>query len=296
MGHGCRPLRARSVIVPLALTLCAVSPHAARCQASTLPNAPSTVFRELSSGSAEMSTSNAEADLRPPASDPLPCPAAEISPEAEAASASASCAEQYPLRRVVDSNLRQSLTSSQKGVLAVRGIVDPLNLAVVAGEAGVAIGSNAHTAYGPGLKGFGRLTGYDLLGESTGEFFGTFLIPSLTHEDPRYRRMQNASVKRRVFHALARTFVAEHDDGRTMPNYATLLTYPITAELGNLYVPGGHTSGEATMRRIGVGIATDPIGNLIAEFLPDIARRVHVRSLFIQQIVNEAALNSTNSP
>ena len=199
------------------------------------------------------------------------------------------CTAQTNLSIVINAEDRRPLTSGQKGLLAVRDVVDPFNLVVVLSEAGAGVGFNAHSAYGPGLKGFGRLAGYGLVQDAQGEFFGTYLIPSLTHEDPRYRRMQHASVPRRILHALERTVVAQHDDGRYMPNYATLLTYPISAELSNLYVPGVQGNAGATARRIGIGLATDPAGNLIAEFLPDLARRIHVRSIFIQQIVNQMA-------
>jgi hypothetical protein len=217
----------------------------------------------------------------PPSTQPVPPPATQPPP----------CIAQNPLQIVVNSEERQPLTSGQKGKLFLRVAANPFNLLVVTAEAGIGVGADPHSPYGPGLKGFGRLTGYQLLQDTQAGFFGTYLIPSLVHEDPRYRRMQNASVKRRIVHALARTVIAQHDDGRTMPNYATLLTYPISAELSNLYVPGVQCNARGTANRIAIGLATDPAGNLISEFLPDIARRIHVRSVFIQQIVNNMALN-----
>lgn len=251
---------------------------------SPLPEAPSAIYAANNSGMA------AQTALLPP------CPPA-LAPGASAALANPqssgsslpgppACVNLNPLRIVVDAEVRQPLTARQKALLAGRDIVDPFNLIVIAGEAGIGVATNAHSAYGPGFKGFGRLAGYDLVQDAQGEFFGTFLIPALAHEDPRYRRMQNASVRRRFLHALERTVIAQRDDGRNMPNYSTLLTYPISAELSNLYVPGIQSDGASTARRIAIGLATDPAGNLIAEFLPDLARRIHVRSVVIQEIVN----------
>ncbi len=197
------------------------------------------------------------------------------------------------LASVVDSNQFTPLSSRQKGTLAIREVVDPFNLIALTGQAGLSIAADAHTAYGPGFKGFGRLTGYALVGDATGAFFGVYAIPSLVHEDPRYRRMQNASLKRRILHAVAHTVIAQSDDGHTIPNYATLATYPITAELANLYVPGVQDNGPSTVRRVALGVATDPISNLVAEFLPDFARHIHLRSVFFQQIVNQVALGTT---
>lgn len=109
------------------------------------------------------------------------------------------------------------------------------------------------------------------------------------HEDPRYRRLPHASVPRRFLHALSRTIIAQSDDGKSMPNYATLLTNPICAEISNLYVPGVNGNGPSTVARIMTGYATDPIDNLITEFLPDVASHIHVHGIFVQRIPNKIA-------
>ncbi len=69
-----------------------------------------------------------------------------------------------------------------------------------------------------------------------------------------------------------------------MPNYATLINVPLSAEISNLYVPGIGTNAPDTAKRVLVGYATDPIGPLVAEFLPDFAKRVHIHIVFAQQI------------
>ena len=268
--------------------------HAQAFAAVDLPDAPSAVLAV-----ALLAADTPKTKLPPCPSAPA-ANAAEASSEGSAALGAASpalappdCVTENPLRTVVNSSTRQPLSVRQKGVLAAREVVDPFNLVAIAGQAAIGVARNSHSAYGPGFKGFGKLTGYAMVQDAQGEFFGTFLIPSLTHEDPRYRRMQNASAPRRILHALQRTLITNHDDGSPTLNLATLLTYPISAELSNLYVPGVHGNAPSTAKRIGIGLATDPIGNLIAEFLPDVARRIHVRSIFIQQIVNQMALGAT---
>ena len=78
-----------------------------------------------------------------------------------------------------------------------------------------------------------------------------------------------------------------------MPNYGTLATYPIGAALANLYVPGLHTDARSTAKRVAVGLALDPADGLINEFLPDVARRIHVRIVFFQQILNNLSAAPT---
>ena len=199
--------------------------------------------------------------------------------------------EKNPIQPIVTLRAKQ-LNSHEKGVLAARNFLDPFNFVTITGYSAIAVAANSHTPYGPGVAGFGRLAGYGLAQDAQGEFFETYLIPSLAHQDPRYHRMAGAPFKRRLGHAVVHTFVSQHDDGSPMPNYATLLNYPISAELSNLYVPGIQTDGASTARRIAVGLATDPAGSIIAEFLPDVARRIHVRIVFVQQVLNQVMVGS----
>jgi hypothetical protein len=201
------------------------------------------------------------------------------------------CQEQNPIQPIVIERAAP-LTSNEKGKLALRDFIDPFNLATIATYSAVAIGSNSHSPYGPGWAGFGRLTGYGLAQDAQGEFLETYAIPSLVHEDPRYHRMPTASIKRRIGHAIEHTYVSQHDDGRPMPNYATLLTYPIGAEISDEYVPGIQTDIKSTGRRVALGIATDPAGALVAEFLPDVAKRIHIHIVFVQEILNRMVVGA----
>jgi hypothetical protein len=221
--------------------------------------------------------SSAEADSADPAREP--CPDAP---------------DTY--KRFLDTPVPTALTVEQKARLALHNLKDPGNLATIIATAGFTIGIDSHTAYGPGWKGFGKNAGVSLLQDTTGEFFGTFLIPSLTHEDPHYHRMPNASVPRRFFHALSRTVIAQHDDGTPMPNYATLLTYPICSEISNLYVPGIRGNGPSTVARIMTGYATDPIENEMTEFLPDLAKHIHLQVIFVQRVLNQVDSDQYSLP
>jgi hypothetical protein len=81
-----------------------------------------------------------------------------------------------------------------------------------------------------------------------------------------------------------------------MPNYGTLLAYPINAELSNLYVPGIESDSASTTKRILTGYALDPVNNLLAEFLPDVAKYLRVRVVFLQRILNNIASSQGNLP
>src|SRR5271154_2137014 len=200
----------------------------------------------------------------------------------------------YPYQRFLTSNVVIPMTWQQKGYLALHDLTDPANFGTILGISAITVGANSHTAYGPGLKGFGKIVGVSLLEDATGQFFGAFAIPAIAHQDPRYFRMPHARLTKRIVYSISRTVISRSDYGKSMPNYATLLNYPIGAELANLYVPGIQTNAASTVERVFTGYALDPSNNLLNEFLPDVASRVHIRIIFVQRILNNIASgNST---
>ena len=191
--------------------------------------------------------------------------------------------------RFVDGPGPGHLTPRDKAWLAVRGFLDPFNAVTILGNAAIGIGFDSHSAYGPGMPGFGRYVGVSYAQDLTGEFFGTFLIPSIVHQDPHYHRMPKARIPRRVEHAIIQVVWTQSDSGKHMPNYANLVGFAIEGEISDLYVPGQQTNLPATAARYATGIATAPIDNFITEFLPDVARHIHVQVVIIQNIINQVA-------
>jgi hypothetical protein len=201
----------------------------------------------------------------------------------------------------------EPLTPAEKAHLAVHNLLDPFNFVTIAGDAGIAVASNSHSPYGPGMPGFGRYVGVSFTEDMTGEFFGTFLIPSIVHQDPHYHRMGNttkspipgappvttkdtvSSIARRARHAIVQVVWTQGDDGKGMVNYANIVGFAIEGEIANFYVPGQRTNLPSTAERYGTGLATAPIDNFITEFLPDVARHIHVRDVFVQRIINQVA-------
>lgn len=181
------------------------------------------------------------------------------------------------------------LTPKEKAHLAAKNLLDPFNAVTILGNAAIAVGSNAYSPYGPGMPGFGRYVGVSYSEDMTGEFFGTFLIPSVFHQDPHYHREPQATIPHRILHAVVQVVWTQGDNGKGMPNYADVLGFPIDAEIANLYVPGEKTNLQSTAARVATGWALAPTDNFITEFLPDVAKRIHVRIVFVQQIINQVA-------
>jgi hypothetical protein len=189
-------------------------------------------------------------------------------------------------QRFVDSGIHP-LTARQKGILAFRNTTNPYNFATIGFLSAISVASDPHSAYGPGFPGFSRNFGVAYCETAVGEFFGTFLIPAIAHQDPHYHRMPNAHYPRRILHAITQVVWAKSDYGVGMLNYSNLITTAVGDGLGNLYVPGRNKSWGSAAARYTTAIATDPIGNFVTEFLPDVARRVNIQIVLVQRIVNQ---------
>ncbi|HTC76663.1 MAG TPA: hypothetical protein VK684_13870, partial [Edaphobacter sp.] len=111
----------------------------------------------------------------------------------------------YPYQRFLTSNIVIPMTWQQKGYLALHDLADPVNFATILGISAITVGTDPHSAYGPGLKGFGKSVGVSYLQDATGQFFGAFAIPVIAHQDPRYFRMPHAPFTKRLVYSISRT-------------------------------------------------------------------------------------------
>ncbi len=192
-------------------------------------------------------------------------------------------------KRFMDGPQVKPLTPREKAHLAARNIIDPFNALTILAQSGFYVGFNAHSPYGPGMPGFERNVGVSYSQDITSEFFNVFLIPSIAHQNPHYHRMPGASLKRRFVHATMQIFWTLGDNGQGMLNYANLVGSGVDIAIGNLYVPGQQTHLTAALSEYFVGLATAPIDNYITEFLPDIARHIHVQIVLVQDIINQVS-------
>jgi hypothetical protein len=179
----------------------------------------------------------------------------------------------------------------QKLRLAVTNIINPFNLGTIVGEAGIEVAANSHTPYGPGIDGWAKLSGTNLTQDMTDQFFGTFLIPSITHTDPHYHRRPDLSIPHRIWHCVDQIVWQRDDNGGHTFNYSQIAAPVFDIGISNLYVPGLETRFSADAERYAVGLATAPIDNFITEFVPSIASHIHTHVVFVQRVINQVAAN-----
>jgi hypothetical protein len=298
MGHAVPALLAWGLI------LAAIPAWARMAEASAnpeLPDAPQPQSRAAAPATAPCPAGSAAQPVAatgvapPPAAGNAP-PASTAEPETQTAPCPPRPAINW-YERFINGPDVKPMTRREKARLAARNVADPFNALTILGLSAIAVGSDADSPYGPGMKGFGRYVGVSYTQDITGEFFGTYLIPSIVHQDPHYHRMPYANIPRRIRHAIVQVVWTQGDNGKGMVNYGAVVGFAIVDELGNFYVPGQQTNLPASGERYVTGLASAPIENFVTEFMPDVARRIHLRVVLFQRIINQVARTpGTGSP
>jgi hypothetical protein len=185
---------------------------------------------------------------------------------------------------------RAPLTPSGKFRLALRNFSDPVNIGGTALDSEISnLTSSPTSAFGTGWSGFGKRFGMSMADDGLNEFFSTFLVSSLAHQDPHYHRDPGSSTTRRVFYALSRVVVARSDFGKPMFNYAEFVGTTSSALLETTYHFERDESPGAISSRIFVSIGSDAAWNLMNEFLPDVAKHLNPRFFFLRRLAEKAA-------
>ena len=182
------------------------------------------------------------------------------------------------------------LGASGKFHLAVRNFSDPLNLAGMAIDSGISTAtSSSKSAFGTGWQGFGSRFGMSVADSGLSEFFSTFLISTLAHQDPHYHRDPGASTGKRILYALSRVAIARSDSGDPMFNVAEFGGTAASSLLETTYHYYHDDGPKAVSARIFVSIGSDAGWNLMNEFLPDIAGKINPRFIFLRRLAERAA-------
>lgn len=208
------------------------------------------------------------------------------------------CCERTPnyFGDYLSENAAQIYTPRQLGMMAIRGVIDPFNLLTIVATSAFSVATDANSPYGPGLKGWGKLSGVTLNEDLTSEFVGTFFIPSLDHQDPHFHRLPNAPMQLRILHCIYQPFWTQNMTGQGMVNYSNIAGAIIEEAVDVTYVPFQKVGWGASADRIATNYATMPIGNFVTEFVPDVARHINLHAVFLQRIINRVAVEEGSGP
>jgi hypothetical protein len=160
------------------------------------------------------------------------------------------------------------LAANQSVALATVGA------ALLGAAYGQAIDSPAR--YGQGGEGYIKRFGADMARSASANLFGTFMIASALHEDPRFYVKRNLSFKQSLKYAAVRVAVTRSDSGKRVTNFAGLLG-PLAAEgLADTYYPEGNRGVGRTFIRYGADLGWKFGGHVLRQYWPLINRRLRI--------------------
>jgi len=166
------------------------------------------------------------------------------------------------------------LTPGQKFYLFLKGNIDPFNWATLGIQAGISQAQNNFPEYGQGTSGYAKRYGAALADSTSTGFFGGFLYPVLLKEDPRYFRLGEGTIPRRIVYSMTQEFVGRKDSGGRTVNFSNILGGFTAGGLSNLYYPSNDRGFGLTVSRVGISFLYGSTGGIISEFWPDIDRAV----------------------
>lgn len=166
------------------------------------------------------------------------------------------------------------LTTGQKFHLFAKSSFDPFEYAAAGLQAGLGQATNEFPGYGQGAAGYGKRYGASLADQVSSSFFANFVYPTLLKEDPRYFRLGQGSIKRRIGYSLAQEFVTVTDKGTRRFNFSNVLGAFSSGGLSNVYYPQTDRGFSLTMSRSAISLLYGSAGGLVDEFWPDIKRKL----------------------
>jgi len=168
------------------------------------------------------------------------------------------------------------LSSGQKFLLAADESAAPSALIVAAMSAGITQARNSWPGYGQGWNAYGKRYGATLALNASTDMFGTFLLPSVLHHDPRYFVLAHGTFSQKIGHALKSVLVTRTDSGEPAPNISGVLG-PLGAEgLANTYLPDSERTAGQTFERFGIQMAVIAGANVAKEFWPAIFKTLRI--------------------
>jgi hypothetical protein len=106
-------------------------------------------------------------------------------------------------------------------------------------------------------------------------FFIYGALPTVLHDDPRYFRRVEGTPIARTWYAVSRTFVARTDSGAPTWNTSQVAGQFAQASLSNLYYPHQDRTAIGTLANWAVQLAYNSAFNIVKEFYPDVADKLH---------------------
>ena len=140
--------------------------------------------------------------------------------------------------------------------------------------AGQSMALKSYPELGTGAAGYGRYYWRAFADQVSGTFFTEAIVPSVTHEDPRYYTLGHGGFFHRTAYALSRVVITKTDSGGKSFNYSEVVGNALEAGLSNAYYPAEERGFGKTAENWGTQLEAAALNNIAKEFWPDIRRHL----------------------
>jgi hypothetical protein len=159
------------------------------------------------------------------------------------------------------------LDPKQKSELALRSLIDPINLVLNGATAGVQQATHAY-AWQLGADGYAKRYAADFGTYLTSTLLTNAILPILFHQDPRYYYKGTGSVRSRIGYAIANAVICKGDNGHWQANYSGIFGGLAASGIANAYYPAVNRAGVGlTFENAAIGTGLGAIANLFEEFV-----------------------------
>jgi len=141
-------------------------------------------------------------------------------------------------------------------------------------NAGINQAYNSPAGYGAGAEGYPKRFGAALARRASSQLFGTFLLASALHQDPRFFVRNDLNLGGSIKYSIRRVFVTRSDSGERVFNWSGLLGMMAAEGLANTYYPDNYRTAGNTFSRFGYDMLGNAGGNLLRQYWPRINRRL----------------------
>lgn len=173
-------------------------------------------------------------------------------------------------RSVSASTKLPPLSVKEKFVLATQDSFDYSGFLLAGMIAGYSQAVNSTPEFHQGAAGYGRYYYHSFLDETSGNYFTEAIVPTLTHQDPRYYTLGHGGFWRRSGYAVTRLVITRTDSGRSVFNVSEIAGNLMGAGLANTYYPAQERNFRKTAENWGTQVGVDGIADFLKEFWPDI--------------------------
>jgi hypothetical protein len=162
------------------------------------------------------------------------------------------------------------MSAKQKFIGATEDSFDYSAIFVPAVLAGYSMWRNSTPEFGSGGVGYGRYLWHTGVDQTSENYMVEFIVPSITHEDPRYYTLGSGGFLKRTGYALSRAVITRSDSGNDVLNLSELVGSGASSGISSLYYPSRERSFGSVGREWGLDIAIDAASFEVKEFWPDV--------------------------